>query len=114
MNTLNVKVQGYDETTGSLLVSFSTDASAKSVDDYQVLAFQPQNYAASNVDVLMTTIANSGLSVAITQDRQEQIANSPSTIAEYKALVGQTFTYNANSLAVNSSITGNLTDIVEN
>lgn len=93
MNKLNMKIQGYDEASGSILVSFSTDQSMKLVDDYPILAVQPHHFDAGDPATILKNIAaTSGLSTAISQDRVESATESPN-VAIYKSMIGQTLTY---------------------
>lgn len=117
MNTLNMKIQGYDDASGSILVSFSTDQSMKSVDDYPILAVQPHHFDAGDPATTLKNIAaTSGLSTAISQDKVEANKDNQDAVA-YKSMIGQTLTYTIEELEEHApqptpTILNNLTNVM--
>jgi hypothetical protein len=116
MNQVNVKIHRYDEATNTLYVSFSSDESSKSIDEYQVVAFQPHNMQAESVEELLKTIATVGISTAQSQDKKESMLANVTLLNSLKTLESQTLTYNVDDLIPPSTpiqaLNDNLTDVV--
>lgn len=103
-----MKITGYDEESRSLLVSFASDTT-KSQDptQYQSLAFQPYTMWPDVTDLtqIPKLIAVSGLWQAQNQATKESFLADPAKEAAYKALVGQTLSYNVADLAPQNTTT---------
>ena len=116
MNQVNVKIHRYDETTNTLYVSFSSDESSKSIDEYQIIDFQPHNMQADSVEELLKTIATVGISTAQSQDKKESMLANVILLDSLKTLESQTLTYNVADLVPQSttvqSLNDNLTDVI--
>jgi hypothetical protein len=95
MNKLKMKIKGYDDVTHSLLVSFASDESQKSIDEYSAMAYQPCNMFpdVSDPQELLRKIATSGVVVVEQQKRQESASQDPALVQSFKNMVGQTFEY---------------------
>lgn len=104
MQTLKMKIHEYDEQNGSLIVSFSTDESLGTPDDYRPIAFQPNIYAEyDSAETEVFNIAVRGLPVAKEQDRLEKLTVDQNRIDYYNSLVGQTLTYNVTNGVLESN-----------
>lgn len=56
MSKIKIKIVGIDENTKSVLVKYASDSSKKSIDDYDAIAFQIENYSATNPDEFIERI----------------------------------------------------------
>lgn len=92
MNTLRMKIMGYDEASYSLLVSFSSDETEHAdPESYPPLAFQPFTMWPDITDVnqIMQRIAEAGMYSARQQAELEARKKNTEGIAQLKALVGE-------------------------
>jgi hypothetical protein len=100
MNTIKLKVRGFDEDSQSLLISFGCDEShSESLDNCQVLAYQPTMWPdiADPLEVLKR-IAFSGIHIVEMQKIKDQFAADESKVNAYKGLVGETFEFPVSEL----------------
>ena len=108
MNTIYMKINGFDEISNSLLVSFASDTT-KSQDpsQYLSLSFQPFTMWPSVTDPAQVPqlIATAGMYQAQQQQVQESFVANPANIAAYKALVGQTLSFPVSSLVTPAVVT---------
>ena len=63
--TLHMKIHSYD--SNHLLVSFCTDESNKSVEEYQPVAFQPHQFDGLDAQQIINEIAKTGYHIAAAQ-----------------------------------------------
>lgn len=99
MNKLILKVKHWDDETNSLIVSFASDVSAKSVDEYSALAYQPTMFDnPEDIDFVLKRIAQSGFSVCETRNKQEDFTKNAISKNVYQNLVGKTFEYTIEDL----------------
>jgi len=101
MNTIIMKINGYDEDSQSLLVSFASDIT-KSQDpsEYVSLAYQPFNMFpdVTNPNEIPKLIAKAGMYHVQQQANKENFLADANTINAYKAMVGQTLTFSVADL----------------
>jgi hypothetical protein len=101
MNKIKYKIQGYDEISHSIIVSYCSDETAtNNPDDYTGFALQPlKTYPdVTDMEELKKKIALEGIGLA-EQVKQEEVAKANTTMQEkWKALVGQTFEYNVSDV----------------
>jgi len=71
MAILNVKIVGIEG--DSVLVKYATDNSAKSIDEYDAVAYQPKALGYSSVDQFIEGIKPSLLDQAMHRDNLEQV-----------------------------------------
>jgi hypothetical protein len=101
MNSVNMKVVGYDEESHSLLVSFASDETrSQDPEAYPALAFQPINMwpDVSDVVEIKKRIAAAGMFHVKQQKSKENFTADPNRVAALKSLVGQSFTYPVSDL----------------
>lgn len=101
MNTLKMKITGYDEESNSLLVAFaSDDTTSQDPSVYQSYAYQPLTMwpDVTDIDILKKNIAVSGMWQAEQQAKKEAFISDPSKIDAFKALVGQEIEYSISEL----------------
>ena len=75
MTTLSIKIVGVEG--DSVMVKYATDASAKSIDEYEAIAYQPKLMGYTTVDDFLNGLKTGLLGAALLRDKQEQIANAP-------------------------------------
>jgi len=101
MNSVNMKVVGYDEESHSLLVSFASDQTrSQDPETYPAMAFQPISMWPNISDVveIKKRIATAGMYHVKQQESKEAFVNDPNRVAALKSLVGQSFTYQVSDL----------------
>jgi len=101
MQTLYMKINGFDEISNSLLVSFASDTTnSQDPADYPSYAFQPLNMwpDVSDLTEIKKRIAVAGMYHAEQQEREENFVADPARVAEYQAMVGQESSYPVENL----------------
>lgn len=96
MNTLKMKITGYDEESNSLLVAFASDDTAsQDPTAYPSYAYQPLTMwpNVTDIETLKKNIAVAGMWQAEQQAKKEAFISDPAKIDAYKALVGQEIEY---------------------
>ena len=93
MATYKLHVSGYIEETQQLLVSFSSDDTAREAEDYQALAFDVVPYGEATPEEIMSMIAKTAPTTTGDIVTQETYTDSSDKAEGLKALVGQSFTY---------------------
>jgi hypothetical protein len=93
MNSIKFKIQGYDEASNSLLVSFASDTTA-STDPaaYTAYAFQPMTMwpDVTDTEEIKKRIAMAGMHHAKLQEAKEKLTANPQQVNQFKSMVGQT------------------------
>jgi len=127
MNTVNMKIVGFDEESKSLLVSFASDETASSnPEDYPAYAYQPSAMWPDVVDVeeIKRRIAYSGIHLAKQQAIKERFESNIEAIDALRNLVGDESTHSVEELVdqqrveeedymyIDGSIAGETPDIV--
>jgi hypothetical protein len=99
MNKIKMKIVGYDSTDSTLLIKFSGDTLEKNIDEYQEHKFSVlemhENVAISEI---LKALAQSGLSIAIQQELNEEISRNDTKSSLYKSLIGNEIEYNLEDL----------------
>ena len=106
MNALYMKIHSYEETSGSLIVSFASDKTAsQNPDDYTSYAFQPLNMwpDVTDVEEIKKRIAVAGMYHAEQQAREEAFKVDTDRVSQIQNLVGQLSSYTAAELIANTS-----------
>ena len=98
MATYKLHVSGYIEETQQLLVSFSSDATAREAEDYQALAFDVVPYGEATPEEIMSMIAKTAPTTTSDIVTQETYTDSSEKAEGLRALVGQSFTYTDSDL----------------
>lgn len=102
MNTLYMKINSFEESTYSLLVSFASDTTKSSdPSDYPSYAFQPMNMwpDISDASEIERRIAMAGLYHAQQQENEEKFIADPAKVQEYRNMVGDQKSYPVSDLA---------------
>lgn len=93
MNRIKFKINGYDEASHSLLVSFASDTTAsQDPGKYAAYAFQPLTMwpDVTDIEELKKRLAAAGMHHAQMQEAKEKFVADPKRVASLKQLVGQT------------------------
>lgn len=101
MQTLKLKIIGYDDASNSLLVSFASDQTAsQNPSDYSPYAYQPINMwpDVSDVQEIIKRIAVAGVHQAEMQAQNEAFLADAERVNALKALAGQEFQYAVSDL----------------
>ena len=96
MNTLKMKIVGYDEESHSLLVSFASDETAsQDPSSYPHYAYQPMAMwpDITDPDELIRRIGQSGIHLAEQQKIKENFVQNQTLIDRLKSYVGQEKSY---------------------
>ena len=56
MSTINIKIVEVDQETHTVLVKYTSETSAKNIDEYPAVAFQVSNYNVANLDEFIEAI----------------------------------------------------------
>jgi hypothetical protein len=107
MKKLFMKISGYDEISGSLLVQVASDETkSQNPEDYPILAYQPATMfpGVTNTEVIKKRIAIAAKFTAEQEAIKEQIQSNPEYVNAFKAMVNSTEEYNVETdLDFNSS-----------
>lgn len=101
MNTLHMKIHGFDAQSNSLLVSFASDTTrSQNPDDYPTYAYQPVNMWPDITDPqeIKKRIAVAGVYQAEQQERHEKFEANLLAQQQYMNMIGQQDSYPVNDL----------------
>jgi hypothetical protein len=116
MNKIKMKINGYDEQSYSLLVSFASDKT-KSQDpsDYQAYAYQPMSMwpDISDLEEIKKRMAQAGLYLVEQQRIKEQFIADENRIQSLKSMVGKTFEYNVEEVTSTPVITSKFSNEID-
>lgn len=96
-----MKINGYEEASNSLLVSFASDETqSQDPSDYTEYAYQPMTMWPDVTDPaeIKKRIAQSGVVLVEQQKMKEAFVLNPAQLDAYKNMVGQTTEYNLSEL----------------
>jgi hypothetical protein len=115
MNTLYMQIHSYEESSGSLIVSFASDETqSQNPEDYPAYAFQPLHMwpDVTDLDEIKKRIAVAGMYHAEQQAREEAFKVDEMRIAQLKNLAGQLRSYAISDLAPPAPPTLELTQTI--
>jgi len=101
MNLIKLKINGYDEETNSLLVSFASDETqSQNPNDYQSYAYQPMTMwpDINDVNEIKKRLAQAGIYLAEQQKIKEQFKADATKVEAYKAMVGEILEFNISDI----------------
>lgn len=101
MNKIKLKINGYDEESHSLLVSFASDETqSQDPATYQSYAYQPMTMwpDVNDVNEIKKRLAQAGIYLADQQRIKEQFKADPAKIEAYKAMVGEVLEFNISDI----------------
>lgn len=101
MQTLKMKIVGYEDESHSLIVSFASDETAsQDPSTYPSYAYQPMSMWPDITDAeeLIKRIGHAGIHMAEQQKIKEQFVANETLINGLKSFVGQELSYSINDL----------------
>lgn len=101
MKKIIFKINGFDEQSNSLIISFASDETKSSnPSDYQSYAYQPITTwpDVSDIEELKKRIAQAGVYMAEQQKIKEEFVLDTKRIEDLKSMVGKTFEYSIDSI----------------
>ena len=116
MQTLYMKIHAFEEQSYSLLVSFASDTTKyQDPDKYPAYAFQPMNMWPDVTDPaeIKKRIAVSGVHHAEQQEREENFIADLVKMAEYKAMVNTTDSFQIGDLIALAGDSAEMTPFIE-
>lgn len=102
MQNVKMKIVGYEEASGSLLVCFASDTTVSSnPEDYQAVAFQPAEMwpDIQDIEQIKLQIAKAGLRIVTQTLVREELAATPARVLQLQGLVNAEFEYSVSALA---------------
>jgi hypothetical protein len=105
MDKLYMKIHGFEEQNGSLIVSFASDKTKSSnPDDYPHYAFQPIRMwpEINDPTVIVKRIALAGVHHVEQQEKDEKFIADVSKIEAYRNMIGSISEYPLNELIAQS------------
>lgn len=106
MNKIKLKINGYDEESNSLLVSFASDVTqSQNPSDYQSYAYQPMTMwpDIDDVNEIKKRIAQAGIYLADQQRIKEQFKADPAKVEAYKSIVGEVVEFNISDITTQTT-----------
>jgi hypothetical protein len=99
MNSLKMKIVGFDTIKSALSIKFASDLAEKNIDEYESHLFNvvQENEEITN-DEILKALAQNGWNIALQQEIAEQIAKDNKKINQYKNYVGEEFEYTIEEL----------------
>jgi hypothetical protein len=105
MNTVHMKIVGYDDLSHSLLVCFASDTTKfQDPEKYPPIAFQPSIIwpDVTDAEEIKKLIAQAGVAEAKRQETQEKFIENLDQLNAIKSMVGQESSYPSSSLFVSN------------
>lgn len=98
VNSLRMKVVGFDVIKSSLEIKFASDLAEKPIEEYETHLFNVvQENEVTDEDILKA-LAQNGWNIALQQEIAEQTAKDNKKVAQYKNYVGKEFSYTTEEL----------------
>lgn len=100
MNTVHMKIVGYDDLSHSLLVCFASDTTKfQDPEKYPPIAFQPSIMwpDVTDPEEIKKLISQAGVAEAQRQEMQEKLVDDTAKLSAIKAIVGQSNSYQIDS-----------------
>ena len=102
MTTLSIKIVGVEG--DSVLVKYATDASAKSIDEYDAVAFQPKELGCTTVDDFLNRIKDRLIMSALIRDKMEQVADIEVDFTSWNGATAEHSVYLPENVAAGQTI----------
>lgn len=101
MNTVHMKIVGYDDISHSLLVCFASDTTKyQDPEKYQPIAFQPSLIwpDVTDPEEIKKLISQAGIAEVQAQVLKEKLEADTARISAMKSMIGQTNSYQVSTL----------------
>lgn len=108
MNRIKFRINGYDEASHSLLVSFASDTTAsKDPTQYTTFAFQPLSMwpDVTDLEEIKRRIAAAGVHHAQMQEAREKFVADPQRVNAFKQMVGEMHEFSLEELNAPRDVT---------
>ena len=94
MNSLKMKIVGFDTLKGAVQIKFASDLADKAIDEYPSYDFNVvENDDSVILDDVLKALAQNGWSIALQQEIAETISKDNKKIELYKTVIGQEFVF---------------------
>jgi hypothetical protein len=99
MQSLQMKVVGFDVLNGTILIKFAGDTAEKSIDEYPSHQFNVvEDNKNVTLDEVLKALAQTGWNIAFQQEVAEQTAKDNEKVALYKSLIGSAYVFTGEEL----------------
>jgi len=99
VNSLRMKVVGFDKLKSTLQIKFASDLADKSIEEYETHLFNVVELDESVTNnTILKALAHNGWNIALQQEIAEQTAKDNKKVSQYTGYVGQEFTYSFEEL----------------
>lgn len=99
MPKLKMKIKDYDEVSNSVIASFCTDESLKSIDEYPSYCYQPRSFHETDPNKFLSQIARAGWHVAQQQDEDDRFFDNPDNKKIFQSWIGKEFEFTEQDIA---------------
>lgn len=100
MDSLKIKIVGYDVIKSSLQIKFASNLAEKPIDEYETHLFNVVQDGEVTNDEIIKALAQNGWNIALQQEIAEQTAKDNEKVSQYKSYVGQKFEYTYEELFI--------------
>lgn len=103
MKKIKMKINGYDEASHSLLISFASDENqSNDPSDYPSYAYQPMSMwpDINDINEIKKRLAQAGIYLTEQQKIKEQFVADQSKVDAYKSMIGEVIEYNLDDLII--------------
>jgi hypothetical protein len=98
VNSLRMKVVGFDVIKSTLEIKFASDLAEKPIDEYETHLFNVVQEGNVSNEEILKALAQNGWNIALQQEIAEQLAKDNEKVAQYKSYVGKELTYTTEEL----------------
>jgi len=99
MNSIKMKIVGFDRLKSAVQIKFCSDLAEKNIEEYPTYDF---NVVETDNSVtqkqVLKALASTGWNIALQQEIAEQIAKNSKKVAEYESLISQEFLFSEDDL----------------
>jgi hypothetical protein len=93
-----MKIYEFDPSISAFLVAFNSEKSEKNIDEQPRYSYRLAMFDTTDVDVIIKQIARSGVSIAESQDREEELKKDSVVLDVYQNKVGEVLTFDVATL----------------
>ena len=99
MNSLKMKVVGFDIIKSTLQIKFCSNLAEKPIDEYETHLFNVvQEDSAVTNEQILKALAQNGWNIALQQEIAEQTAKNNTLVSQYKSYIGKEIEYTSEEL----------------
>lgn len=93
-----MKIYEFDPEISAFLVAFNSSVSTKNIDDQPRYSYRLAMFDTTDLDTIIKHIARSGVSIAESQDKEEQMKQDSVAVDAYQSKVGEVLTFDVTEL----------------